>query len=141
MSFREKTAWVTLITLVLASLLFIVHPPLELTLAPEPGFFTLHVLLLSIATFVVIEVVAIIVIRIRAPLDAKAPFDERERLITLKAKSLAWHALAWSSLGSVMITIHLGANEIGLAYCVLASFVFSLMVNYAARIVYYRRGA
>ena len=25
-----------------------------------------------------------------------------------------------------MFTIHLGANEIGLAYCVLASFVFSL---------------
>jgi hypothetical protein len=141
MSFREKTAWVTLITLVFASLLFIAHPPTDLTLAPDSDLFRFHVLLLSIATFVVIEVVAIVVLRLKSPRDAKAPLDERERLIALKARNLAWYVLAVSSLGSVMLTIHLGANEIGLAYCVLASFVFSLIVNYAARIVYYRRGA
>jgi hypothetical protein len=141
MSFREKTAWITLITLVFASLLFIVHPPTDLTLAPDSDLFRFHVLLLSIATFVVIEVVAILVLRLKSPLDAKAPLDERERLIALKARSIAWYVLAVSSLGSVMFTIHLGANEIGLAYCVLASFVVSLIVNYAARIVYYRRGA
>ncbi len=141
MSFREKTAWITLATLIFASLLFILHPPLQLTLAPVSSVFSLHVLLLSIATFVVIEVVAIVVVRMRSPRDAKAPLDERERLIVLKARSLAWYVLAASSLGSVMVTIHLGANELGLAYCVLISFVLSLMVNYAARIVYYRRGA
>ena len=141
MSFREKTAWITLITLIVTSLLFILHPPLQLTLAPEPNVFSLHVLLLSIATFVVIEIVAIVVVRVRSPRDAKAPLDERERLIVLKARSLAWYVLAVSSLGSVFVTIHLGANEFGLAYCVLASVVLSLMVNYAARIVYYRRGA
>jgi hypothetical protein len=114
---------------------------MQLTLAPESDYFRFLVLMLSIATFVVIEIVAIVVLRIRSPRDAKAPLDERERLIALKARSLAWYVLAASSLGSVMITIHLGANENGLAYCVLASFVLSLMVNYAARIVYYRRGA
>lgn len=141
MSFREKTAWITLITLLATSLLYVLHPPLQLTLAPEPSVFSLHVLLLSITTFVVIEIVAIVVLRIRSPRDAKAPFDERERLIALKARNLAWYVLAASSLGSVMVTIHLGANELGLAYCVLASFVLSLVVNYTARIVYYRRGA
>lgn len=141
MSFREKTAWITLITLIGASLLFVLHPPLQLTLAPESSLFSLHVLLLSIATFVVIEIVAIVVVRMWSPRDAKAPLDERERLIVLKARSLAWYVLAASSLGSVMVTIHLGANELGLAYCVFISFVLSLMVNYAARIVYYRRGA
>src|SRR5688572_29082260 len=122
MSFREKTAWITLITLIVTSLLFVLHPPLQLTLAPEPDVFSLHVLLLSIATFVVIEIVAIVVVRIRSPRDAKAPLDERERLIVLKARSIAWYVLAASSLGSVMTTIHLGANELGLAYCVLISF-------------------
>jgi len=140
MSFREKTAWITLVTLIVTSLLFVLHPPLQLTLAPESSLFSLHVLLLSIATFVVIEIVAIVVVRIRSPRDAKAPLDERERLIVLKARSLSWYVMAASSLGSVMVTIHLGANELGLAYCVLISFVLSLMVNYAARIVYYRRG-
>jgi hypothetical protein len=139
MSFREKTAWITLLTLVFASLVFVVHPPAEWTLAPEPDLFRFHVLLLSIATFVVIEIVAIVVVALRSPRDAKAPLDERERLIALKARSLAWYVLAASTLGSVMLTIHLGANEIGLAYCVLGSFVASLIANYAARIVYYRR--
>lgn len=141
MSFREKTAWITLITLVAVSLLYMLHPPSQWTLAPEPSHFRLLVLLLSIATFAVIEIVAIVVVAWRSPRDAKAPFDERERLIALKAKSLAWYVFAVASLGSVMITIHLGANEIGLAYCVLASFVLSLIVSYAARIVYYRREA
>jgi hypothetical protein len=139
MSFREKTAWITLLTLIFASLLFILHPPLQLTLAPEPSHFSFLVLLLSIATFVIIEIVAIVVVALWSPRDAKAPFDERERLIALKARSFAWYVLAVSSLGSVMITIHLGANENGLAYCVLGSFVASLMANYAARIFYYRR--
>jgi hypothetical protein len=141
MSFREKTAWITLIALIVTSLLFVLHAPRGLTLAPEPSLFSLHVLLLSIATFVVIEIVAIVIVRLRSPRDAKIPLDERERLIVLKAGSIAWYVLAASSLGSVFVTIHLGANEFGLAYCVLASVVLSLMVNYAARIVYYRRGA
>jgi hypothetical protein len=140
MSFREKTAWITLITLVFVSLLFTLHPPFDLTLAPDPNLFRFHVLMLCIATFVVIEIVAILVVRLKSPRDAKAPLDERERLIVLKARSIAWYVLAASSLASVMVTIHLGANEIGLAYCVLASFVLSLIVSYAARIVFYRRG-
>jgi quinol-cytochrome oxidoreductase complex cytochrome b subunit len=88
MSFREKTAWITLIALSITSLLFILHPPSQLTLAPEPSFFSLHVLLLSIATFVIIEIVAIVVVRIRAPRDAKAPLDERERLLPVGALHL-----------------------------------------------------
>jgi hypothetical protein len=139
MSFREKSAWITLLTLVLASLVFVVHPPQQWTLAPEPSHFRFLVLLLSIATFVVIEIVALVVVALRSPRDAKAPLDERDRLIALKAKSLAWYVFAGLSLASITL-IHVGANEIGLAYCVLISFVTALIVNYAARIVYYRRG-
>ena len=36
--------------------------------------------------------------------------------------------------------IHLGANETGVFYCVFLSFILAEIVNYAARIVYYRRG-
>lgn len=98
------------------------------------------VLLLSIATFVVIEIVALVVVAIRSPRDVKAPFDERDRLIALKAKSLAWYVYPGLSLGSIIFTIHPGANEIGIAYCVLISFVVALAVNYAVRIAYCRRG-
>jgi hypothetical protein len=80
-----------------------------------------------------------VVVAILAPRDAQAPRDERERLIALKATSLAAYVYALLSLSSVSL-IHVGANQIGLAYCILFSFIVAEVVNYAARVVYYRRG-
>ena len=40
----------------------------------------------------------------------------------------------------VFIVVHLGANAIGVAYCVFLSFVIAEVINYAARVWYYRRG-
>jgi hypothetical protein len=41
---------------------------------------------------------------------------------------------------SSVFLIHLGANEIGLAYFLVASFVLAEIVSYAARIIFHRRG-
>jgi ABC-type xylose transport system permease subunit len=139
MSFREKSAWITLATIVLVSGLFILHLPRPWSLTPTSSGFIFHVLLLSVTAFVVIEIIAHVIVAIRSPADARAPRDERERLIALKATSLAAYVYAFLSLGSVSL-IHVGANQIGVAYCVLLSFVIAEVVNYAARIVYYRRG-
>jgi hypothetical protein len=139
MSFREKSAWIILITIVFVSLLYILHLPQPWTLSPTPNLFLFHVLLLSVGTFVLLTVIGHVVIAVRAPREALAPKDERERLIDLKATRLAAYVYAFLSLGSIAL-IHHGANQIGLAYCMLASFVIAEIVNYAARIVYYRRG-
>jgi hypothetical protein len=140
MSFREKSAWITLITLVLLTLFFITHLPPPWYLAPRGGFL-FHVLMIGVIAFVVIEIVAHVIVAIRAPRDAQAPRDERERLIALKATSIAAYTYAVLSLGSVFVIIHLGANEIGIAYWLFLSFIIAEIVNYAARVVYYRRGS
>jgi hypothetical protein len=139
MSFREKSAWITLVTLILLTLFFVTHLPGSWTLAPQPGGFLFYALTVGVIAFVVIEIIAHIVVAILSPRDVKAPRDERERLIALKATSIAAHVYAFLSLGSVFL-IHLGANEIGVAYCVFFSFIIAEAVNYAARVVYYRRG-
>jgi archaellum biogenesis protein FlaJ (TadC family) len=139
MSFREKSAWITLITLVLLTLFFVTHLPPPWYLAPRGGF-TFFVLMVGVIAFVVIEIIAHVIVAIRAPRDAHAPRDERERLIALKATSIAAYTYATLSLGSVFVIIHLGANEIGTAYYLFLSFVIAEVVNYAARVVYYRRG-
>jgi hypothetical protein len=139
MSFREKSAWITLITLVVLTLFFFTHLPPAWLFDP-PGGFLLLVLAIGVAAFVVIEIIAHIIVAVRAPRDAQAPRDERERLIALKATSIAAYVYAFLSLGSVFLVIHLGANEIGVFYCVFLSFILAEIVNYAARIVYYRRG-
>src|SRR3990167_8517016 len=139
MSFREKSAWITLITLVLLTLFFVTHLPPPWYLAPPSGF-TFYVLTIGVIAFVVIEIIAHVIVAIRAPRDAQAPRDERERLIALKATSIAAHTYAVLSLGSVFVIIHLGANETGIAYWLFLSFIIAEIVNYAARVVYYRLG-
>lgn len=139
MSFREKSAWVTLATLIVLSIAFALHVPQPWTLRPASSPFMFHVLLIAIVAFIAIEIVAHIVIAIFAPRDAQAPKDEREQLIALKSTAVAAYVYAALSLSSIF-TIHLGANQIGVAYLVLLSFVVAEMVNYALRIYYYRRG-
>lgn len=140
MAFREKRAWVTLIALIFVLLLFWLHIPPTRMLAPPPDIWVLHVLMLVIATFVTIEIVAGLVMRIRSPLDARTPKDERERLIELKSRAIAWYVFVILSLGGIFVTLHAGANDVGLGFVVLFSFVIAEIVNYAMRIYYYRRG-
>jgi hypothetical protein len=139
MSFREKSAWITLITLIVLTLFFLTHLPPAWLLQP-PGGFMFHVLTIGVASFVAIEIVAHVIVAIRAPRDAQAPRDERERLIALKATSIAAYVYAMLSLGSVFTLVHLGASAIGVCFGVFLSFIVAEIVNYAARIVYYRRG-
>jgi hypothetical protein len=140
MSFREKIAWVTLITLLVLTTLVLLHMTGHFTLRPEPNPFLFHVMLLSIVTFIAVEIVSHIVFTIMNPRDARVPKDERERLIVLKSAAISGLVYAVLSLGSVFITLHLGANAIGVAYFVIFSFVIAEIVNYALRVFYYRRG-
>jgi hypothetical protein len=141
MSFREKSAWIMLIMLVLMTVLWAMHFPWwrPFTLAPDPDPIVFHALILATVSFVVIVVIAHIVVAVLAPRDANARADERERLIALKATRIGAYSYAALSLSSIVL-IHLGANEIGLAYFLLYSFAIAEVVNYAARIVYHRRG-
>ena len=135
MSFREKSAWITLIAILLVSALFALHGP-RLS-HPRPWDF--HALLACIAAFIVIETVAYVVLRLRYPEDARTPLDERERLINLKATRLASGCYVVGSFLAVL-TIHHGASAVMVAYLVVLAFVFAEIVKYSARIVYYRRG-
>ena len=137
MSFREKSAWISLISILLVSGFFFLHVPRTLT--PSPGPRAVHALLICVVALVVIEVVAHLVVAIRAPQDAQAPKDERERLIDLKA-TRASHYVSVAGSFLAISTIHLGANAIALGYGVLLAFVVGALVNYAMRIVYHRRG-
>jgi hypothetical protein len=135
MSFREKSAWVTLIAILLVFALFVLHAPR----LSHPGPSAFHVLVACIGAFVVIETGAYLVLRLRYPEDARTPLDERERLINLKATRLASGFYVVGSFLGVM-TIHLGANGPMVGYFIVLAFVIAEIVKYVARIIYYRRG-
>jgi cytochrome b561 len=137
MSFREKSAWITLSAILLVSVLFFLHGP-EL-LDPNPTRWTLHAAAACIGAFVAIEVVAHLVLYLRNPKDARTPQDEREQLIALKATRLAAYVYVVGSFLAVL-TVHHGANGIAVGFFVLFAFVIAEIVNYATRIIYFRRG-
>jgi hypothetical protein len=135
MSFREKSAWITLIAILLVCALFVFHAPR----LSHPGGGDFHTLLACIAAFVVIETVAFFVLRLRYPEDARTPIDEREQLINLKATRLASGCYVIGSFLAVL-TLHRGASAVMIGYFVVLAFVIAEILKYGARIVYYRRG-
>ena len=137
MSFREKSAWISLISMLLVSLIY--FSGVARTLTPRPSASQFHALLLCVVLLVAIEIVAHFVVAMRAPKDAQAPKDEREHLIALKAVYISAHIFAVGSLLTIS-SIHIGANAIFLANGILLSFVIAQIVKYGARINYYRRG-
>jgi hypothetical protein len=137
MSFREKSAWITLISILLVFVLYILHVPNIFD--PDPGVWELHVVLLTITTFIVIEVIAHVVLYLRFPKDARTPKDERERLIDLKATRLAAYVFVLGTFIAIM-TPHFGVSGFAVMLYVIFAFVIAEVVNYAARIIYYRRG-
>ena len=139
MSFREKTAWVTLTAIILVLLMYWFHVP---TLVERhPGHWTLMSMFVSLLAYLLIELIAWIVLRLRFPRDARAPRDERERLIDLKALRIAYYVLATGALTGIFVTIHLVRDATAAVPMVVTlSFVLSQLVKHAARIVYYRRG-
>jgi heme/copper-type cytochrome/quinol oxidase subunit 2 len=138
MSFREKSAWIILVTLLVLTLAYLLHI-FPQTLTPEPSSVRFHMLGASIIAFVVIVVIAHIAVAIWSPRDAKTPKDERERLIEQKSTSISAYVYAFLSLASIS-TIHAGANQFGLAYLVVLAFGIAEIVNYAVRVILYRRG-
>jgi hypothetical protein len=139
MSFREKTAWVTLCAIVIVSSMYWLHVPS--LLEPHPGHWVLHAMHASLAAYVLIEVVAYVVLYLRSPKEARTPRDERERLIDLKALRIAYYVFLVGAMAGMFVTLHLvGAGAVAVVMVVFMAFVLSQIVKHAARIVYYRRG-
>ena len=136
MSFHEKSAWISLLSIALVGFIFFLHVPRTLT--PAPSFDIFHALLICLVALVVIEILAHAVVAIRAPLDAQAPMDERELLIELRAIRRAAYVYAALSMGAVSL-LHLGANGGAIGYGVLLALVVAELVNYGSRVLDYRR--
>jgi hypothetical protein len=139
MSFREKSAWVTLVAILVVSGMYVFHVPR--LYEPHSGW-VLKAMGLSLAAFMLIELVAYVVLRLRNPTEARTPKDELEKLIDLKALRIAAYVYFAGSFTAVFVTIHvIGATAGMVGVAIVLAFVLAEIVNYAARIVYYRRHA
>lgn len=140
MSFREKSAWVTLVAILIVSTMYVLH----VAHVFKPSRWALLAMALSVGTFILIELVAWLVLRLRNPTEARTPKDELEKLIELKALRIAAYVYFIGSFVAIFFTLHLnhhGDSGHAVGAAVLIAFIVAEIVNYTARIVYYRRHA
>ena len=139
MPFREKTAWITLIAILIVSALFWFHA--HEAFGEHANIHVLHAMGASLAAYILIEIIGRIVLRLRNPLDARLPPDEREQLIALKAMCVAYYALIVGVLSGIFFPLHVFGTGSGMAvWLVFLAVIVAQAVKQAALIYYYRRG-
>jgi hypothetical protein len=138
MSFREKSAWISFVLILLASCIqFTQAARVMMTHSGYGRLLQLHFALLG--GLVVLEVVVHIAIAIQSPRDARTPKDERERLIDMKATRLAFPVLLVGAF-SANLPRHMGGGPWEMSQIILLAIVAAELVKFGAQIVYHRRG-
>ncbi len=140
MSFREKKAWVTMIALIVVFFPFYVVM-VQNYHQPDPNFMYLaHLAVLALTTFVVLEVVLVLVARWKSPEDAGIPKDERDQLFAFRASRTAYVALIGMMIAVTFPMIHVEGGNWGYGMLYLACIIFAEIFRAAMLIVQYRRG-
>ena len=137
MPFREKSAWISLLSM---SGIYGVYFWSVIHAGPQAGRSHFGSLLVTIVALVVVQVVLTVAVAIAAPKEAKAPRDEREKLIELKATRVAYSGLATS----VALACFFGAFDPPIVFntnALLFVLVTAELLRSSCQIIQYRRGA
>jgi len=137
MSFREKSAWISLLSMTgIYGFYFwsVIHT------GPHTSSLRFGGLLSTIVTLVIVQVVLTTAVAIFRPSEAKAPRDERDKLIELRAMRVAYAGLATS----IALACFFGAFNPPIVFntnALLFILVTAEILRSACQIIQYRRGA
>jgi len=137
MSFREKSAWISLLSVTVIYGYYFVSLFRSRSNAGASAFAGL---LFTIVALVIVQTVLTIAVAIYKPKDARAPRDERDRLIDLKATRSAYAGLATAVAFAIFFA---GFNPPILfnANALLFILVMAEALRNGSQIIQYRRGA
>ena len=138
MAFRERSAWIALITYSVVFGSYFLLLSQTWNDAYGQGL-SIGLLVAAVVALVIITVALTAVAALLSPKSANAPADERETLIELKAERAASYAL---STGVVLLigALLMGWNGFLVANLLLASMVISELVKAGWQIVSFRGG-
>jgi hypothetical protein len=137
MSFREKSAWISVLSM---SVIYGFYFWSVMHSGPKAGGFRFGGLLETIIALVFVQVVLTIAIAIFSPKEAKAPRDERDKLIELRSIRVAYAGLATG----IAVACFFGAFDPPILFgtnALLFILVTTEIMRSACQIVQYRRGA
>jgi hypothetical protein len=136
MSFREKSAWISALSVLLCFGIYFGVVFTHRLSGMENGF----LLLKCVAAFVVLQIGLNLTAMWTTPRDGRTPRDERERMIQARSHTIGYYLLMVLVL-SLGLALHLfranGHQLMGLA---LLDLVFTGLVVAVTQIVMFRRG-
>lgn len=138
MSFREKSAWITLVT-VLACFGAYFGAILSRQVSGR-GIETLHLLVACVGALILLQIVLTGVAALTTPKAGRAVRDEREVLIQWRAQALGYNVLMVLVL-ALFLPAHFGHPMPDLLNFALMDVVVANLVVAVAQIVMLRRGA
>ena len=138
MSFREKSAWIQFLTVlvVFGGYYLAIH----LGVIPQRGAEHFRALMGCIGLVIVLQIALHIIAAVLNPEDARSPKDERERAIQHRSHTIGYYVL---TLG-VFILFPLGHSNIGLSYLLHWAFfsvVASTLSLTLTQIILFRRNS
>ena len=139
MSFREKSAWITLVSVLLCFGAY--FGALATGRVERFSMAAFHLALISIIALVVLQIVLHVLVAIGNPREARVPRDERERLIELRARSSGYYVLvAW--LIGIIVAVHFrGVQKLDVVYIAWLGVAIATVTVSAMQIIQFRRGA
>lgn len=138
MSFREKSAWITVVTVLLCFGGY--FGPILGGWVDARGRLAQHLLAHNVMALVVLQVVLTLIARFTTPTDGRAPRDEREAAIISRSQTIGYHVLLISVL-LLYAPIQFGHPASDLLNFILLDVVVAVLSVAIAQIVMFRRGA
>lgn len=141
MAFQEKSAWVMMVVLLIAGLLYVNSMlAIETNLPDEAGTIALVPIFgVYVGIIVIASIIGQIAIAIFSPSEASSDLDERDELISAKAGNFSGMALGAGIVGSLISYLWF-QNGNWLFHAVFLSLMASALVEYGLKAFYYRRG-
>jgi hypothetical protein len=135
MSFREKSAWISFFTVLLAATVYFG----ALALGLVHGFGSLHLLMACVVGLVVLQVALHAVAAMLSPADARTPKDEREKAIELQSFRVGYYVLVVAVM-AMFVTGHMHVASHALVFHGLVALVLSTLAISLTQIVLFRLG-
>ena len=140
MSFREKCAWAAFVTTVIAWGGYFAFVVRQSILGQDTGATMVVVFIgVTIVQAVAIAITAA-VLAVRAPADAQAPRDERDRVIARRASAVAYFAVLLG-LTVIITALHLGLHGRGTIFALIGLFMLGEATRFGTQAIGYRTAA
>jgi hypothetical protein len=136
MSLREKSAWITALSVLLCFGVYFALVTIQRPDGPSNGF----LLLKCVGAFVALQIGLNLAAAWTTPKDGRSPRDERERTIQARSHTIGYYLLVVMVLG-LGIPLHLGqVHAHVLMFFALMDVVIVGLVVAVAQIIMFRRG-